>query len=473
MKRYLFFVASFVLIQACTSNTQKAELAISNVSIVDVLNGETIPGQSVFISGGQITHIVETEASGDEGARKVIDGSGKYLMPGLWDMHVHFRGGDSLISENKHLLNLFIANGVTTVRDAGGDITPAVLEWRKQIESGELTGPHIFTSGPKLDGLNPSWAGSIELSSVDEVSAAFDSLESLNVDYVKLYDSTIPRDVYLAAIEEAEKRGLPVTGHMPFTVRFDEAVTGGLDATEHMYYALKGTSSEEDPLTEEIIQRKDTHNPLGFWEALARIQETSSTETAQQTYALMKEHGTAVVPTLHIGEVLAYMVERDHSNDEYLSYIGPGIQKTYDRRLNAAKRRTDEATESIRRLEKRFTEMAGDMHRAGVTILAGSDSGPFNSFTYPGLSLHKELEAFVDAGLSAAEALKTSVINGPAFFGLEDTYGQVKEGFATDLLLLNSNPLDAIQNSKDIHAVILGGQTVLLKAQLDSLLKPD
>lgn len=460
----------FSLLQACGTENQSPNWAITGVNVVDIEAGELLENQTVFISDGKIASV---STGAEVTADSVVHGSGKYLMPGLWDMHVHFRGGDSLISENKHLLNLFIANGVTTVRDAGGDITSAVQDWQAAIEKGDLLGPRIFTSGPKLDGPDAAWAGSIELASPEEVPAAFDSLESMGVDYVKFYDGSISREVFLSAIEEAEQRGLPVTGHMPFTVQFTESVEAGLDATEHMYYVLKGTSSNEEALTDEIIQRQDSEDPLGFWEALPRILSTYDETVARQTYSLMRENGTAAVPTLHIGEVLANLTEVDHSGDEYLNYIGEGIIKTYDRRLNAALNSSAEAQQRRRDLQEKFVELTGELHEAGVAILAGSDSGPFNSFTYPGISLHKELEALVEAGLTPAEALKTATINGAAFFGLEKEYGQVKEDFAADLVLLNSNPLQDISNTRDIHSVIWQGKQMLDAEELDALLVPD
>lgn len=471
MKQLAVFCFSFLIIfQACTSESEPQSWAITNVAVVDVANGDLLEKQTVLIKDDTIERV---SSNADVTADSTIDGSGKYLIPGLWDMHVHFRGGDSLISENKHLLNLFIANGVTGVRDAGGDITPAVLEWRSEIAEGNLLGPKILTSGPKLDGPDASWAGSIELESAEEVPAAFDSLQALDVDYVKLYDSTISREAYLAAIAEAEERDLPVTGHMPFTVRLREAVAQGLDATEHMYYVLKSTSSKEDALTEEIVQRLNTDDPLGFWDALPRILASYEEATAKETYRFMIENETAAVPTLHIGEVLAYLTERDHSDDEYLDYIGQGIIKTYDRRITSARNSSEESRQQRRELQEKFVELTGEMHEAGVGILAGSDSGPFNSFTYPGISLHKELEALVEAGLTPAEALKTATINGAEFFGLGDEYGQVKEGFAADLVLLNSNPLQGIRNTQDIHAVLWQGERLLDAEELDALLVPE
>jgi imidazolonepropionase-like amidohydrolase len=458
----IFVFLSIVFLAVACSVDSPADLVVRNVNIVDVETGNISENQTIEIRKGEIAGIHD---SGTEvAANNTIEASGKYVIPGLWDMHVHFRGGDSLISENKRLLELYIANGITTVRDAGGDITPAILDWKDQIKAGDMVGPQIFTSGPKLDGPDARWAGSIELQSVDEVPAAFDSLESLNVDYVKLYDSSISAEVYLAAIEEAEQRGLPVTGHMPFTVDFNEAVSAGLDATEHMYYVLKGASSEEEKITGGV--RKGEY---GFWPALTEVIETYDEQTAQKTYQQMAESGTALVPTLHIGKILAYLNEEDHSEDQFLEYIPKGIQETYQGRLQSARQQSEEATQRRRNLRERFVNMISDIHEAEVSILAGSDSGPYNSFVYPGVSLHKELQELVAAGLSPLEALQTSIINGPEFFGVSENYGKVRQGFAADLLLLNSNPLEDIQNTRDIHSVIRQGKPVATESILQAM----
>jgi len=167
---------------------------------------------------------------------------------------------------------------------------------------------------------------------------------------------------------------------------------------------------------------------------------------------------------------LANLKTVDHSADEYLNYIGPGIQETYQGRLQSAKRSSEAGQKRREALRQQFVRMIPDLHQAGVAILAGSDSGPFNSFVYPGLSLHKELQELVEAGLTPAEALVTSVINGPEFFGVADRYGKIKEGFVADLVILNTNPLQKIENTKDIHGVIAGGDSLITKPQLQELL---
>jgi imidazolonepropionase-like amidohydrolase len=302
------------------------DLAIVGTTVVDPATDRVLPGQTVTVRDGRIAAVAPTSLEGADpasdplaaNAARVIDGRGRWLIPGLWDAHVHFRGGEDLAEANRRLLPLYLANGVTSVRDAGGDLTPALLEWRGRIAAGDLAGPTIYTSGPKLDGPTGGWPGSIRLERPSEVPSALDSLESLGVDYVKIYDGSIPGDVYLAIIEEAERRGLPVTGHMPFSVRFLDAVAAGLDATEHLYYAYKGAATNEDSVTAAVRA-----GDLGFWDALAVLRDGWSAARADSVWRAMADAGTGVVPTLHIDEVLAHVADADHSGDAALRYIDP------------------------------------------------------------------------------------------------------------------------------------------------------
>ncbi|WP_204335992.1 amidohydrolase family protein [Leptobacterium flavescens] len=454
MKIRKFYIPALLLLLGCGQETKtEVDLLISNINIVDAENAEIKASRNIGIIGDSIAYI--DDSTREFNAKERIDGSGKYLIPGLWDNHVHFRGGDSLIQANKNFLKLFIANGITGVRDAGGDLTPAVLSWQSDIAKGDLTGPVIFTSGPKLDGPNPTWAGSLEVESAEEINKAIDSLESLNVDFIKIYDSRISRDAYLNILKEAKKRHITTSGHMPFTVLLEEAVENGIGSIEHLYYVLKGCSTREKEITDAVIKGE-----MGFWDSFEALMASYDPETAAQAFARLKENNTHVVPTLHIGRILSYLDEDDHQNDEYLGYIHPGIIKTYEGRIRRALNASPEAVERRKRLQQMFIDLVPRLHSAGVKILAGSDCGAFNSYVYPGVSLHGELEEMVKAGLTPAQALMTSTYNGAGFLGKDAQYGQTKTGKKADLLILEANPLEDIKNTRAIEYVILGGQTL-------------
>lgn len=459
--RYLPLLALPILfLSACTTSGPDADLIIRNANIIDIASGEVTEDQMIGIAGDTIQWIRSMEDDGLVASAKSFDAQGGFVMPGLWDMHVHFRGGDTLIRENKNLLPLFLAYGVTTVRDAGGDITPAVMDWKQQITAGDLVGPAIFTSGPKLDGERPGWPGSIRVVEPADVDRALDSLEALDVDYVKMYDGSLSAQRYYDLIAEAEARGLKTTGHMPMSADILEGIERGLDGTEHLYYVLKACSPFADSLTAEGI---------GYG-MLPIITETYDPKLADSVYGIMAKRNVYVTPTMHIGETLAKLAEVNHREDKMLAYIGPGIQRTYQGRLRSAIRAAETGNTSRADFVARTRTMLKPMYDAGVPIVAGSDCGPFNSFVYPGLSIHQELQQFVDAGLSPREALETATRTGPVFFGRTDDYGAVAPGKMADLLILINNPLEDIQSTRAIRAVVKGG-TLWGQADLEVLLQ--
>ena len=204
-----------------------------------------------------------------------------------------------------------MANGITGVREAGGDMTEEIFKWRKAIQNEEMVGPKIFTSGPKLDGPGGTWAGSIPVTTKEEAVQAVDSLINMEVDFIKLYDSRISKEAYLWILEEAKRRGIKTSGHMPFTVMMEEAVNAGLGSIEHLYYVLKGASAEEKAITEDVIAGK-----ASFWSSLNSLIETKTPEQEQAAFELLQQNNTFVTPTLHIGSVLTYLKHVDHSEDE-------------------------------------------------------------------------------------------------------------------------------------------------------------
>lgn len=462
--RQIFLLLGCLFLLGCPPLPDKSDIIIKNVNLIDIATG-SIEKKDIFITNGRVTYII---TKGKERAyykaKTIINAKGKYALPGFWDNHVHFRGGDSLVDDNKNLLKLFIANGITTVRDAGGDLTPQVMQWKKAIEKEELLGPTIFTSGPKLDGPNATWAGSLVVETNNDIINALDSLAKIPTDYVKLYDSRISSEAYLNTIKEAEKRGIITSGHMPFTVELDEAINAGIDGIEHLYYIMKGCSSKEAQITEQL-RRKE----ISFWEAMPALQVSYSNAVAATTFNKMKEKQVYSIPTLHIGKVLSYLDEVNHSKDDYLKYMGNGIIKTYEGRIDRVKNSNPETIQNRKELDAFFGKLAKNMSDAGVSLLAGSDSGAFNSYTYPGVSLHKELEAMVAVGISPLQALQNSAYKGSQFLKKDNDYGRLIENNIADIVLLNENPLEDIKQTRNLAYVIKGNQ-VLDKEELMAIL---
>ena len=452
---YFISLCVFLVFFNCKEgNDVNYDIAILNGNVINIESGD-ITKRDVFIKDNRIVEITDQGLLVNYQSLKTINATSKYILPGFWDNHVHFRGGDALIGANKEFLKLFIMNGITTVRDAGGDLTLSVMKWNKKIKNGELLGPNIFTSGPKIDGPNATWAGSIIVDSYEDVSKALDSLQKLKTDFVKIYDSRISKDNYLETVKQATERGMITSGHMPFSVELKENIDAGIGAIEHLYYVLKGCSSEERKITEAIINKE-----YGFWQSMDRLISTYHETTAQLTFQKLKDNDVYVVPTLHIGETLSYLDVVKHSNDSYLKLMPEGIVKTYEGRIRGVLKASEKAKGNRKTLNSKFIQITKSLNEAEVKLLAGSDCGAFNSYIYPGISLHKELEAMVNAGLTPLDALRTSTLNGSRFLNKNLNYGSVEQGKIADIVILNSNPLMDILQTRNIHRVIKNNKIV-------------
>jgi len=462
MKSFLSLLLALLLAISC-SKTPTLDLLITHSEVIDVETGNIFSDHQIGLLNGKIKFI-DDDYSKTYTAKETLDAKGKYVIPGLWDMHIHFRGGESLIEENKQLIPLFVANGITGVREAGGDMTNMIFEWQDEIASGELIGPKIFTSGPKLDGPKATWAGSIPVVTKEDAAAAVDSLINMGADFVKLYDSRISREAYIWILEEAEKRGIRTSGHMPFTVTLEEAVTAGLGSIEHLYYPLKGSSLEELEVTEDNIAGR-----ASFWGSMDRLMASITPEKETSMFNMLKENDTYVTPTLFIGNTLTNLKNTDHSNDQYLDFVGDGIIETYQGRIRSAMRASESFSTMRQNLNRTFIELAPKLFNAGVQLMAGSDCGASNSYVYPGISLHQELQAMVAAGIPEIGAIQAATINGARFLGVEDDYGSLKAGKFGDLLILEGNPLEDINNTQAINYMVMQGE-VYTKADMDAML---
>ena len=382
------------------------DLVIRNARVIDVRTGDIRTGQSIWIKGDTIVAIGRPNSGPRVRAARTVDAGGGYVIPGLWDMHVHFGGGAALIAENRNLLPLYTAHGIVAVRDAAGDLSESVLAWRDSIARGLLDGPTIFTSGPKLEGVNSVWPGDIEVDTRAGVDSALDRLQAMRVDFVKLTDNTLKPELFRYALGELRKRGLKSSAHIPQAVLVREAIAAGLGSIEHLSYAIRaGTEVAGQPPVADVIAAFDS-------------------SLAMAAYRLMAERGTASPQA----------IARRHAIYEFSS--------TKLHMLQAA----------------------------GITILAGTDAGFLNSFVYPGIGLHDELQLMVKAGLTPLQALQAATINGARFLEREARHGVVEVGHAADLVILVANPLADITATRKIRSVILRGRHHG-RSELDALLR--
>ncbi|MGE4459389.1 MAG: amidohydrolase family protein [Stenotrophomonas sp.] len=442
-----------------------ADVLIRHATVIDVEHARTLPGQAVAIRGGDIVAVgADATLAGQWRARRTLDARDRYLIPGLWDMHVHFGGGPALVEENKALLPLYVAHGITSVRDASGDLPGQVLAWRAQIADGQLFGPQLFTSGAKIEGIAPVWKGTLEAGDEAGVDAALDREQRDRVDFVKITDSTLRPELFLYAVSEASKRGLRTSGHIPMALTVGQAIDAGLSSIEHLDYAFQAGVPDEARIAADFAAGR-----IDRAEASRRLHEGFDRATALAAYRRFAERGVAVTPTLDGSRILSFLDSEAHADDPYLAYIGPGLRKTYAWRVERAASATPEQVQARHARHARVAAVLPLLQEAGVRIMAGTDAGFLNSYNYPGIGLHNELALYVRHGLTPAQALATATRNGPAWFGRLDRYGAIAAGKAADLVLLERNPLQDITATSSIDTVVLRG-TVYDRAALDAML---
>jgi imidazolonepropionase-like amidohydrolase len=415
----------------------------------------------VVIEGARITSVSIGTAAAVNPAKnaRVIDASGHFLIPGLWDMHVHTAFGDWFPGGRDIILPLFIANGVTGVRDMGGDV-PVLLAWRKQIAAADIVGPRMMISGPMLDAPLPTgrlrFPSSVEVTTPANAAAAVDSLKAQGVDFIKV-QSVISHDAYLAAAAEAHKIGIPIVGHVPDKVRIGEVIAAGQKSIEHLMGSFEGCSSEEERF-------------IGGQGNLKLLLTTVDQKKCDALIAKLAQTRTWECPTLAWQRGGTFLDQRDLKHDPLDKFV-----PAYWRDVTW-KRFFDEMMPDLRRdpLElrreyfARNLQMVDAQHRAGVPFLAGTDTAPA-IYVLPGFSLHDELANFVEAGFSPMEALQTATSNPAKFFDMDSTSGSIEPGKIADVVLLNANPLADIHNTRKIEAVIANGR-FYDRAALDLLL---
>jgi imidazolonepropionase-like amidohydrolase len=451
---------------AADSPPEPADLLIRSATVIDVRAGTLIPDRSIVIRGREIVAVGPGDLGRRYTAAHTVDAAGRFVIPGLWDMHVHFGGGHELVAENQALLPLYVAHGVTTVRDAAADLAGHVLAWRRAIAEDALLGPTIFTSGPKLEGYRPSWKGTLEVGTPDEVASALDRLQAMRVDFVKITDNTLTPEMYLFAVREATRRGLRTSAHVPMALTIEQVTSAGLTSIEHLDYLLKAGSAAETEVAAGYAAGR-----LTYAEATQALAAGFDRERALHAYRGLAARGTFVTPTLNGSRIIAYLDRDDHSRDPFLAHIGPGLRATYAWRVERAAKDDAAGIERRHRRYELLETVLPMLQAAGVSILAGTDAGYLNSFNYPGLGLHEELALFVECGLTPLQALQASLLAGPRFFGLERRYGSIEPGREADLLLLERNPLEDIHATRSIEGVVLHGR-YLDRAALDRLLTP-
>jgi imidazolonepropionase-like amidohydrolase len=429
-------------------------VVIRDVTIIDVTGGPAQVHRTVVVRDGKIEQITSAVAEAKL-AGIVVDGRGKFLIPGLWDMHVHMVFGGWFPREKEVTLPLFVANGVTGVRDMGGELE-VLQTWRKEIAAGTLIGPRMVVSGPMLDGPQPRFPSSIAIKTPEDGRRAVDDLKKRGADFIKL-QSLILREAVFAIADEAHKQGISFVGHVPDTVRASEASNAGQKSFEHLIGIFEGSS----PLEDQFLKGPKTQG---------QFLSTNDPKRAAALFALLAKNQTWQCPTL-VWERGGNLIDQtDFVHDTRAKYAPAYWKEVTWKRFTEQivhEFNTDDLATRKRFVEKEL-EVVNTMHRAGIPFLAGTDTPP-GVYIFPGFSLHEELQRFVAAGFTPMEALQTATLNPAKFLAMEDRLGTIEKGKVADLVLLDANPLDDIRNTQKIAAVIVNGH-YLSRTDLDEML---
>jgi hypothetical protein len=436
---------------------------ITHVTVIDTENGKNIQDRTVIISGDRISEVKDSKGIKPPRGAKVVDGRGKYLIPGLWDMHVHAVFAERLDS----MFPMFVANGVLGIRDMGTSMPLAEIDrLRKQTANGSRLGPRIVAAGPLLDGhpipMRPNF---LAITTREEGHDTVRRLKSSGSDFIKVY-SWLSRDSFLAIAEEANKQNIPFAGHVPFSVPVLEASDAGQKSMEHLYGIALACSAREEEIRNELVKGGSSVTfPVLDHLEIEEASASYSEKKAAKVFAHLAKNRTWQVPTFAADLPDSHSFDTRVTNDPRLKFIPLYFQEQWRKRTASVG-----GSSPWGKFSEQRQGMLGAMHRAGVPVLAGTDTAWYQPYTYAGFSLHDELAQLVQAGLTPMESLQTATINPARFLGLEKDLGSVREGKIANLVLLGADPLADIHNTAKISEVFLAGKEFDGPA-LDQMLK--
>jgi imidazolonepropionase-like amidohydrolase len=427
------------------AQTSPTVLVLRGGTLVDVASGKEIPDSVIVIRGERIEQIGKEGSTGIPEGAQIVEAGDQWIIPGLIDSHAHAESFDETP------FSLYLANGVTTIRNPGGDLTVLRLT-REQLASGKLVGPRLFFSGPILDGMPPVWpSGSILVDTPERARSAVNFLADQGVDFVKVYNNVKEPELKVI-IETAKERRLAVAGHIPRSMTMTRAIELGMTRLEHIRITGKemlGTEEAEaiDPL------------PVGKREPMLWQRFNLQSEKMRALVQRLAQSRVFLDPTLTVeefGEVSNPDAEKNDPNNQYLSpAIVEGDLKNWKNPLFEVP--TDlqtTATEAFHKQQK----FVGMCNQAGVRIIAGTD-GPSIGKLLPGFGLHHELELLVASGLTPLEALRAATSTAAEALGKEDQLGTIEPGKLADMVVLGADPFAGIQNLRKIRLVVQGGKS--------------
>jgi imidazolonepropionase-like amidohydrolase len=474
-------VSILCLLPLACAHVQSHTIAIRGVTVVDVRDGSLHPEHTVLVAGNRIAAVGPNHEVAVPDGAEIVEAAGCYVIPGLWDMHVHSVANvavdrsDELLAAQEWHFSLFLAHGVTGVRnmnDGTGDVTLELTKSvKRRLADGDLRGPPRFiTAGPSVDGDPPLGSNSVVVRTAAEARIAVDQLASNGADLVKVYEN-LSREAYFAIIDEAHRRRIPVDGHVPFRVTPEEAADAGQRTAEHPEALAAGCS------TIATAERKRFENVLADYDSLpenekflAMFRHTRALYDSRDPAACAsaieayRRNGVAVTADLLVYHHVVH-AEQVLADEARMRLVPQQIRRNWEKWLGSES--TREFQSILRPIIPLELENVRLLKEAEVLLLAGTDVGV--PLQVPGISLHVELQRLVEAGLTPLEALQAATLNPARVLEMANSLGTVEPGKLADLVLLDANPLDDIRNTQKIRAVVADGQ-LSRRAELDELL---
>lgn len=439
----LFF---FLAALTCQQNLRAQNIVITGVTVIDVGDGSSQQDQIVIIKNNRISSIGDELAVPEDAW--IIKADGKYLIPGLWDMHAH-----DIVT----YAPLFVANGITGLRDTGGSFE--VVRKMDSMKNKNMATPrylvgHLIEGESKLENSCPADCNLVGTPS--EARQVIDSLVQKGAAFLKTYMLLKP-EVFKTIMKRAKEKNIPVAGHVPDQVSIEQASNLGMSSIEHSAYLLRNCT----PLADNLLEEYEKINMIGNYEELlsaylkinAKENATFDENICRKLAKTLALNETAVTPTLVVQYKFWNRKNKDFYDDPNLRFMPVGSKSWWKAENSTLTEQEWKVGQEIHLLNMKLIEI---LNEQDVLLLAGTDS-PYN---IPGFTLHEELELLVEAGLTPLEALQTATLNPAKFMKREEDLGTVEVGKLADLLLLNANPLEDISNTTEIHAVILDGQYI-------------
>lgn len=448
---------------------------IENVGIIDPIDGLEL-NMSVVIKENKILDIFKTREIVLSPKNKVHKCTNKFIIPGLWDSHIHFAFEKDLATS---MPNLFLYHGITSLRDTGGEFD-FVNKFKQEAISNPKTKSRVKIAGPLIDGKFNVYDGSniyfpkLSIQNIDnnQLERNVRLLIDKKVDFLKAYEMLSPAQFKILS-NLAKENNLKLTGHVPLSMSVIEASNLGLNSMEHLRNLELSMTEMSEKLFQErknlllnksSIKGSELRSLIHSKQRMKSINDLDSIKINNVIDALIK-NDVWQIPTLILYKNFANKTFKNPDYLQFLNLLPEERKEEWIKKINAIDNVISKDVVEYTVWSKKMVDF---MHDRGISFMAGTDT-PIG-FLIPGLSLHQEIQELYESGLSELEAIQTATINPAKYFNLENSLGRIKSGFIADLIILDKNPLESISNTKSIHAVIKEGH-LMNRSYLDSLMK--